>query len=205
MSRFYRSKLVTLRTQIKGGISDRNLADQATRAVLKRIAGGVRVDERFGSNSPLYRAMGYIPEHEWKSPAAAPSSQEATAPKAPRPARPSLMARLNTMRSAWALVAPSEEIVGMTLSQFDEAVAPSHTTRQGLEEHKTNLRATIGSRDAADAASLALVRQVVRSVTAATAYGSDCALYRALGFIPDSERRSARRSSTATTQAAPAQ
>ena len=207
MSRFYRSQLATLNSKIKGGISDRDQADRVTRALLKRIAWGVKIDQSYGPNSSLYRAMGYIPEYEQKRRGAAPATEEAAVPKAKAPsaAAPSLMTRLAKMRSAWAELAPNADLAGITLPQFDEAVAPSHATREGLEAARTNLRAAVGARDNADASLLALVRQVIRSITAATAYGSDCALYRALGFIPDSERRTNRRSATEASPAAPAQ
>ena len=190
MSRYYRSKLASIKSNIRGMISDRAHADRATRAQLKRIASAVKIDPSYGPDSALYRAMGFIPDYERKRPSAPRLPTATAAPQAHTPARPSLMARLATMRSAWAEQARNSDLGGSTLAQFDEAVAPSHTTREGLE--------------AADIASMALVRQVIRSITAATGYGSDCALYRALGFIPDSERRSPRRSAPATTPTTPA-
>ena len=206
MSRFYRTKVATLNLQVKGGVATRSLADKATRAVINKVIAGVKADDAYGPGSALYRAMGFIPIQEHKRPGAPSSPEAAAAPKASKAANNSLMVRLAMVRSAWAEIAPNETLAGLSLAQFDEAVAPSNTARAGNLSNKTNLRATIGLRKSADAVSLALVKRVVLSIKADESYGADCALYRALGYIPDSERRSTRPSAPATTTtAAPAQ
>ena len=215
MSRFYRTKVATLNLQVKGGVATRSLADKATRAVINKVIAGVKADDAYGPDSALYRAMGFIPLQEHKRPgsrtplnAAAPSTP--SAPATPKASKPRLMVRLAKVRSAWAEIAPNQSLAGLTLAQFDEAVSPSNTARAGNASNKTNLRAAIGLRKSADAVSLALVRRVVSGIKADEAYGPDSALYRALGYIPDSERRSARRSAapvagtTTTTPAVPA-
>ena len=193
-SRSARAALATLKLKIKGGIADRTQADKATRAMINRAIARVKGETAFGPDSALYRAMGFIPLSEQKRPAAARTPGEAAAaPKAPKPVHATLMERLATVRSAWAEIAPDEAILGMTLAQFDEAVAPSPNAREALAAIRTNHRAAVGLRNAADATSLALLRRVVSSIKADKAHGTDSALYRALGYIPDSERRIGRR------------
>ena len=203
LSRAYRTKLVTLKLQVRSGVAARNQADKATRALLSRVVAGVKGDVNYGPDSALYRAMGFVPLNERKRPG---SPTAAAAPQTRTPSRPGLMERLANIRVAWVENAPNEDFSGISLAQFDEAVAPSSATRAELLTSHCNYAAAMGLRHAADTASLALVRRVVLSIKADVAYGSDSPLYRALGYIPDSERRSARRSATtATTPVAPAQ
>ena len=206
MSRFYRSTLVTLKSQVRGGIAARCEADKATRAIINRVIAGVKGDASFGPDSALYRGMGLIPLHERKRPGSR-TPESAAAPKAPRAPQPSLMERLAKVRLAWSEIAPGMDFSGISLAQFDEAVAPSHTTRVALATFNMNHDAGVGSRDGADEASLDLVRRVVSGIKADEAYGTNSPLYRALGYRTDSERRSARRSApaAATTPEAPAQ
>ena len=206
MSRFYRTKVDTLNVEIRGVIASRNQADKAAESILGRVIAGVKGHAAFGPDSPLYGAMGFVPTHERKRPVS-PAPEEPAAPKKPSAPKLPLAERLAKVRSAWVETAPGEEFSAISLAQFDEAVAPSSTTRGTLATSRTNLNVAMGLRYAADAVSRALVRRVVLSIKAEEAYGADSALYRALGYIPASERRMPRRSATAATTApeAPAQ
>ena len=204
MSRFYRTKLTTLDLQLKSSVAARSQADNATRTMLNKVIAGVKADDGFGPDSALYRAMGFIPPLERKRPGSR-KTENADAPKTPK-SHNSLMERVAKVRSGWAEIAPNDTIVGVSLAQFDEAVAASIAARAGSVSDKTNRRGVISLRNAADVISLALVQRVVSSIKADEAYGPESPLYRALGYIPASERRSPRAAATATiTPAAPAQ
>ena len=196
-SRRCRSTLATLNSMLRGGIAARTLADLASRAIANRVIAGIQGEAAFGPDSALYRAIGLIPPRERKSPCAVSTPEEAAAPKVRKGASPTLMERVITIRAAWAEIAPDATLFDISLAQFDEAVAPSHAIRETLAAIRTNLRAAVGMRDAADEVSLALVQRVVSGIRADEAYGTESPVYRALGYIPGSERRGARRTDDA--------
>jgi hypothetical protein len=77
-SQQFRDSNATLKVLLKAGIGDQRHADKASREICTRIVSAVKADRTLGQNSPLYRAMGFIPTDERKTPkrtsAAAPSS-----------------------------------------------------------------------------------------------------------------------------------
>jgi hypothetical protein len=78
----------------------------------------------------------------------------------------------------------------MTLAQFEAAVQPSLDRRDELEELEKQVEAKRAERAQADKASREVLELVVNAVRGTPAHGSDSPLYRALGYVRKSERRS---------------
>jgi hypothetical protein len=56
-----RNSIETTRTQLASLLQQRDLADVEARKSIKMVINAVRGDPQHGENSPLYRALGYIP------------------------------------------------------------------------------------------------------------------------------------------------
>jgi hypothetical protein len=78
----------------------------------------------------------------------------------------------------------------MTLAEFRAAVQPSIDERSAIASLEALRSAAVARKNAADAASRAAIFAVANAVRADSAHGPDGALYRALGYVPQSERRS---------------
>ena len=63
-ARTVRDKVQLLRTQLTAALQERDLVDLQLRELNRRVADGVRGHAGHGPNSPLYRAMGYVPDSE---------------------------------------------------------------------------------------------------------------------------------------------
>lgn len=98
--------------------------------------------------------------------------------------------RIQTFRSAWGTLAPDESFAGMTLAEFELRVKPSLDRRDELEALEKQVEAKRAERDLADKASREVLELVVNAVRGTPAHGSDSPLYRALGYVRKSERRS---------------
>ena len=59
-----RETLESMSTTIRATIADRNAADLAARKLIKRVVAAVVADPTLGPDSPLYRAMRYVPDAE---------------------------------------------------------------------------------------------------------------------------------------------
>lgn len=113
--------------------------------------------------------------------------------------------RILRFRLAWGELAPQATFAGMTLAQFTEATQPPLEEREQLSLLALMQAAALRRRGAADVAARDRLALVIDAVRGDPAYGEDSALYRALGYIPKSERRSGltrKVSTTATTPAA---
>ncbi len=64
----FRDSNATLKVQFKAGIGDQRAADQVSREICTQVVSAVKADRTLGANSSLYRAMGFIPSDERKSP-----------------------------------------------------------------------------------------------------------------------------------------
>lgn len=96
--------------------------------------------------------------------------------------------KLSRLLSAWKELAPESRFGEMSLSEFETAVAPSVRTREELADLSLQIRGLIASRDAATSACRPIRARVVAGVLAHPDHGPDSAFYRALGYIPKSER-----------------
>jgi len=203
-----REQLLIANATRKGAIATRNAADKATSALLLAVVSGVKADPAYGINSPLYRAMGFIPANERK-PANANSSgtvnvaaNEAAQgttpiPTTKAPARRNLIARASRFVDAWTQFAPESSFAGLTLDGFTAAVAPSRTQRESLAKDRTNIAGMVAAKASADKATRLVIKRVVSSIKADRDRGPDSALYRALGYVTDSEVRPKKRTAVA--------
>ena len=101
-------------------------------------------------------------------------------------------AKLTNMLAAWSEFAPESKFAGMSLAEFKTAVARSIDSRSQLEALRLQIKGILADRSAGDAESRLLFARVVGGVIADGAYGSDSTLYRALDYIPRSERARSR-------------
>ena len=77
----------------------------------------------------------------------------------------------------------------MTLEEFEAKTLPILETRTKIETNRSQLRGLLRERDHADEELKATLSAVTNAVRAMP-QGEDSPLYRALGFIPKSERGS---------------
>ncbi|HJQ32647.1 MAG TPA: hypothetical protein VJ866_10725 [Pyrinomonadaceae bacterium] len=98
--------------------------------------------------------------------------------------------KIERMLNAWGTLAPQKSFGGMTLAQFEAAVAPSLEARRRIEQLDDQRVQAVSAREDADEISNARVQLVVNGVRADPTEGPDSALYKAFGYTPDSERKS---------------
>ena len=99
-------------------------------------------------------------------------------------------AKIDEVEQAWETLAPAEQFGGMTLVQFKALVKPSEDTREAVSTLDKQMTAALNARDTADTESLAKVKLVVNGVIGDPKYGPDSALYEAMGYVRESERKS---------------
>lgn len=110
--------------------------------------------------------------------------------------------RREKLLASWLEFAPGATFAGFTLAQFEEASMEPLQVRKTMEAAKTKLAGLKLKRDKAEE-TLVLIANSIRGTPE---YGQDCELYRSLGFIPKSERRTgtgARKKAELTAPAAP--
>ncbi len=98
--------------------------------------------------------------------------------------------RLRRSIDGWERLNPDKSFGGMTLAQFKAAVEPSFSVRREIDETDTHLKSLQADREHADDASLSKLRLVVNGILADPDLGPDSALYEALGYVRDSDRKS---------------
>ena len=98
--------------------------------------------------------------------------------------------RIAIFQAAWREIAPAASFAGMTLAEFETNTAPLTQSLQRLQVLDAQYAAELKTRDEADAAARETLRIVANAVRGNPAYGEDSALYRAMGFVPLSERQS---------------
>jgi hypothetical protein len=98
--------------------------------------------------------------------------------------------KIEKMLNAWRTLAPDKTFGGMTLAQFEAAVAPSRAARQRIEDLNNQLAEAIAGRDTADDVSAVKCRLVVNGVLADPTEGPDSALYGEFGYTRQSEHKS---------------
>lgn len=99
-------------------------------------------------------------------------------------------ARIEAFRAAWRDMAPEASFAGMTLTEFEGAVAPPVKLRGEIVALERQLEGKKAERLMARDAANELLDLVVNSVRGTPGFGRDCALYRALGYVRKSERKS---------------
>ena len=94
------------------------------------------------------------------------------------------------MTTGWQELAAAKSFGGMTLPQFQAAVADSLGTRTQIEQLQQQLTAALDQRDDADRTSLEKIQLVVNGILADPTEGPNSSLYEAMGYTRKSERAS---------------
>ena len=101
-----------------------------------------------------------------------------------------IVVRIESFRAAWRDMAPEATFAGMTLAQFEEAISVPLKVRDDIVALERQLEGKKAEKLIADAAANELLNLVVNSVRGTPGFGRDCTLYRALGYVRKSERKS---------------
>ena len=115
-----------------------------------------------------------------------------------------IVEKINEITTPWGEMAPESKFGGVSLAEFKTAVAACADKRQELKMLKANISAAVNSRFAADAAAKKLIRRVVAGVVADPTLGADSDLYRAMNYVPASQRAARKTQQTTSAAAAPA-
>jgi hypothetical protein len=110
--------------------------------------------------------------------------------------------RIGIFTAAWREIAPEASFAGMTLAEFETKTAPLAQSTARLLALDVQYAAELKARDETEAAAKETMRIVANSVRGNPAHGEDSALYRAMGFVPLSERQSGLTRKTAAVPAA---
>lgn len=105
-----------------------------------------------------------------------------------KPTNPKVVNRRNSICTVWSELAPTETFAEMTLEQFKEATETPVTVRVRIEAAKAQLSALLRERASADKELRKTQSLVINSVRGNPQHGEDSPLYRALGYVPKSER-----------------
>jgi hypothetical protein len=97
--------------------------------------------------------------------------------------------KLEKTLNGWRTLAPNKSFGGMTLAQFEAAIAPSLTTRQRIKDLENQLEEAKADRDTADGVSLRKAQLIVNGVLADPEEGPDSPLIAAFGYTRKSERK----------------
>lgn len=108
---------------------------------------------------------------------------------------------LSNLLRAWEELAPEAAFAGMSLEQFREATASAFTNRQKLTWLTQERAATVAARAASDRDAVEKYLLVVNAIKGSPAQGENSPLYRSLGYVTKSERRSGLTRKTVGTEA----
>jgi hypothetical protein len=95
--------------------------------------------------------------------------------------------------SSWEEYAQDKSFAGMTLSEFETKSETPLAVRKELAAARTKANGLILKRDKADDSLNEDLILIAHAIRADKNFGEDCPLYRSLGFVPKSERRTGRR------------
>jgi hypothetical protein len=97
--------------------------------------------------------------------------------------------RIEVFQAAWLENAPDAVFAGMTLAEFKEAVKAPVDLRDEIQVLDQQVERTKVDSLKAISAATEVLDLVVNSVRGTPGFGADCALYRALGYVRKSERK----------------
>ena len=101
-----------------------------------------------------------------------------------------VLERIERVITAWEKFTPEKSYGGLTLAEFKAAVQPSLDTRATIDDARAEIRGTLPVRDTADTASELAILRVVNGVLADPSEGANSNVYRVMGYVTRSERRS---------------
>jgi hypothetical protein len=110
--------------------------------------------------------------------------------------------KITRTTEAWAEHATDIKFAEMKLDEFKEKMKPSLDSRERIASLRRQIEAAIKNRQECDSDSMDVCAKVVNAVRGDIAYGEDSALYKALGYVPKSERKSGLRRTVALKKAA---
>ena len=93
-------------------------------------------------------------------------------------------------RIAWKEQAPEATFGGKTLADLEADIAALESANEGVDIASSNRSAALRARDRKKEELNRTLRSIMRGVQADPAHGEDSPLYRAMGFVPLSERSS---------------
>jgi hypothetical protein len=95
--------------------------------------------------------------------------------------------------SSWAEYAQGKSFAGMTLAEFEVKSKEPLDVRKDLGDARTKVSGLLLKREKADDTLNEDLLLIAHAIRADKDLGEDCPLYRSLGFVPKSERKSGRR------------
>jgi len=110
--------------------------------------------------------------------------------------------KITRATEGWEEHTEDAKFAEMTLDQFKAKVKPSLDCREKIARLRRQLETAIKKRQECDAASTDICIKVVNALRGDIEYGEDSALYKALGYVPKSERKSGLRRMAALKKAA---
>jgi hypothetical protein len=111
--------------------------------------------------------------------------------------------RTDLFLAAWQEYAPTETLGGLTLAQFQTEVQKPNAVRARLKAAQAQVRGITLERAKVDELLNEQFVRIANSVRGNPEYGVDSPFYRALGFVPKSERKRPRRRSNPASVTAP--
>jgi hypothetical protein len=115
---------------------------------------------------------------------------------------PNTTERIAIFRAAWNDIASAESFAGMTLAEFEARLSPVQANADRLQSLAGQMAAAQTERRQLDQDAREVLELVINAVRGNPNHGPNSQLYRALGYVPKSERRSGL--SRGTTPTAPA-
>ncbi|MCU0238069.1 MAG: hypothetical protein MUC29_01395 [Pyrinomonadaceae bacterium] len=100
------------------------------------------------------------------------------------------MEYLNNVLVPWKEIAPDDVFSGMKSEQFEVEVKKSMDIRVVIANLEAELEHKKQERDAIDGNNKQMAMRIVDSVAGHQNHGRDSGLYKAMGFVPKSERKS---------------
>jgi hypothetical protein len=98
--------------------------------------------------------------------------------------------KLQRLISAWTTLCPTKTFAGMTLAQFQTQVQPALDSNAQAEALSDQLVQAKMARSQTGNTSHKLVKLVVNAIKGDPTQGEDGSLYSALGYVPESARKS---------------
>ena len=105
--------------------------------------------------------------------------------------------KITRTTGAWEEHAEAIKFAEMTLDQFKAKVMSSLDCREKVASLRRQLEAAIKKRQECDAASIDVCAKVVNAVRGDIEHGEDSVFFKALGYVPKSERKSGLRRTAA--------
>ena len=100
------------------------------------------------------------------------------------------MKQIDTTSKAWKELRGKKSYAEMSVEEFNLTVKPSLDARDEITELRVQIKDAIARRKKADKVSNAACVDVGRAVAGDKSEGPDSPFYKALGYVPTSERKS---------------